>query len=91
MNKQSIVEAVHEKLGGTKVAAEQAVETMIETITNCLKKGEECSIAGLGIFSVKTRAARTARNPRTGEAIKVAAMRVPKFRAAKALKDAVKE
>lgn len=90
MNKQSIVEAVHEKLGGTKVAAEQAVETMIETITNSLKKGEEVSIAGLGIFSVKTRAARTARNPRTGEAIKVAAMRVPKFRAAKALKEAVR-
>lgn len=90
MNKQSIVEAVHEKLGGTKVAAEQAVETMIETITTGLKKGDEVSIAGLGIFSVKTRAARTARNPRTGEAIKVAAMRVPKFRAAKALKDAVK-
>ena len=64
MNKQSIVEAVHEKLGGTKVAAEQAVETMIETITGALKKGE---------------------------AIKVAAMRVPKFRPAKALKDAVKE
>ncbi len=90
MNKQSIVEAVHEKLGGTKVAAEQAVETMIETITNCLKSGEECSIAGLGIFSVKTRAAHTAHNPRTGEAIKVAAMRVPKFRAAKAPKHAVK-
>ena len=61
MNKQSIVEAVHEKLGGTKVSSEQAVETMIETITNSLKKGEEVSIAGLGIFSVKTRAARTAR------------------------------
>ncbi len=90
MNKQSIVEAVHEKLGGTKVAAEQAVETMIETITAGLTKGDEVSVAGLGIFSVKTRAARTARNPRTGETIKVAAMRVPKFRAAKALKDAVK-
>ncbi|MDE1975621.1 MAG: HU family DNA-binding protein, partial [Patescibacteria group bacterium] len=48
------------------------------------------SIAGLGIFSVKQRAAREARNPRTGEAIKVPAMKVPKFRAAKALKDAVK-
>lgn len=91
MNKQSIVEAVHEKLGGTKVAAEQAVETMIETIMAGLKKdGDEVSIAGLGIFSVKTRAARTARNPRTGESIQVAAMRVPKFRAAKAFKDAVK-
>ena len=63
---------------------------MIESITNGLKKGDEVSIAGLGIYSVKTRAARTARNPRTGEAIQVAAMRVPKFRPAKALKDAVK-
>ena len=90
VNKQSIVEAVHEKLGGTKVSAEQAVETMIDAIVNSLKKGEEVSIAGLGIFSVKQRAARTARNPRTGEMVQVQAMKVPKFRAAKALKDAVK-
>ena len=85
MNKASIVEAVHGVLGGTKVQAEQAVETMINGIIDSLKKGDEVSIAGLGIFSVKQRAAREARNPRTGEAIKV-----PKFRAAKALKDAVK-
>jgi len=90
MNKQSLIEAVHEKIGGTKVQAEQAVDTMIESIVNSLKKSEEVSIAGLGIFSVKQRAARTARNPRTGESIQVAAMKVPKFRAAKALKDAVK-
>ncbi len=90
MNKASIVEAVHEKIGGTKVQAEQAVEVMIETIVTTLKKGGEVSIAGLGIFSTKTRAARQARNPRTGETIQVSAMRVPKFRAAKALKDAVK-
>lgn len=90
MNKQAIAEAVHEKLGGTKVSAEQAVETMIESIVGTLSKGEEVSIAGLGIFSVKQRAARTARNPRTGEEIQVPPMKVPKFRAAKALKDAVK-
>jgi len=90
MNKQTIVDAVHEKLGGTKVQAEQAVDTVIESIVNTLKQGDEVSIAGLGIFSVKQRAARSARNPRTGEAIQVAAMKVPKFRAAKALKDAVK-
>lgn len=90
MNKQGIVEAVHAKLGGTKVQAEQVVETVIETIVSSLKKGEEVSIAGLGIFSVKARAARTARNPRTGEAITVPAMKVPRFRAAKALKDAVR-
>ena len=90
MNKQGIVEAVHSKLGGTKVQAEEAVDTMLISIVNSLKQGNEVSIAGLGIFSVKTRAARTARNPRTGESIQVKAMRVPKFRAAKALKDSVK-
>ena len=90
MNKAALIEAVHAKLGGTKVQAEQAVETMIDTIVDTLKKGGEMSIAGLGIFSTKTRAARQARNPRTGETIQVSAMRVPKFRDAKALKDAVK-
>ncbi|MEK7552545.1 MAG: HU family DNA-binding protein, partial [Patescibacteria group bacterium] len=62
----------------------------VEAIVETLKKGDEVSIAGLGIFSAKQRAARTARNPRTGATIQVAAMKVPKFRAAKALKDAVK-
>lgn len=77
-------------LGSTKVQAEQVVDTVIDSIVKSLKKGDEVSIAGLGIFSVKARAARTARNPRTGETVKVAATKVPKFRAAKALKDAVK-
>ncbi len=90
MNKASIVEAVHGVLVGTKVQAELVVDTVIDSIVNSLKKGEEVSIAGLGIFSVKQRAARQARNPRTGEMVQVAAMKVPKFRAAKALKDAVK-
>jgi len=90
MNKLAIIEVVHEKIGGTKAQAEQAVEVVIETIVDSLKKGGEVSIAGLGIFSTKTRAARQARNPRTGESIQVPSMRVPKFRAAKALKEAVK-
>ena len=90
MNKAAIVDAIHAAIGGTKAQAEQTVEVVINSIVNTLKKGEEVSIAGVGIFSVKTRAARDARNPRTGETIKVPAMRVPKFRAAKALKDAVK-
>ena len=81
---------MHQILGGTKVQAEQAVDAMIDSIVNTMKKGEEVSIAGLGIFSVKQRAARQARNPRTGESLTVPAMKVPKFRAAKALKDAVK-
>lgn len=90
MNKQAIIDAVQAKLGGTKVQAEQAVETVINSIVDALKKAQEVSIAGLGIFSVRERKARTARNPRTGEAIQVSAMKVPKFRPAKALKDAVK-
>lgn len=90
MNKQDLVEAMSQVIGGTKTTAEQAVDTMIDSIVNTLKKGEEVSIAGLGIFSTKERAARTARNPRTGEAIQVPAMKVPKFRPAKALKEAVK-
>jgi DNA-binding protein HU-beta len=90
MNKQALVELIHGKVGGTKVQAEEIVESILESITSTLKKGDEVSIAGLGIFSVKTRAARTARNPKTGEPVKVPATRVPKFRAAKALKDAVK-
>lgn len=90
MNKAAVVEKVHGVLGGTKVQAEQVVDMVIDSIVGALKKGEEVSIAGLGIFSTKMRAARTARNPRTGASIQVPAMRVPKFRAAKALKDAVK-
>lgn len=85
-----MVEVVHGIVGGTKVQSEEVVDAIISSITDSLKKGEEVSIAGLGIFSAKTRAARTARNPRTGESIQVPAMRVPKFRPAKALKDAVK-
>lgn len=90
MNKASLVEAVHQVLGSTKVQAEQVVETVFNSIIGSLKKGEEVSIAGFGIFAVKTRAAREARNPRTGETVNVPAMQVPKFRAAKALKEAVK-
>jgi DNA-binding protein HU-beta len=90
MNKQAIVELVHTKVGGTKVQAEGIVDGILEAIVSTLKSGGEVSIAGLGIFSVKARAARMARNPKTGEAVKVAATKVPKFRAAKALKDAVK-
>ncbi|MEI6420464.1 MAG: HU family DNA-binding protein [bacterium] len=90
MNKQAIVEAVHGVLNTTKVQAEQVVDKVFDSIVATMKKGDEVSIAGLGIFSVKRRAARQARNPRTGETLQVAAMNVPKFRAAKALKDAVK-
>jgi len=90
MNKQGLIDWAHGKLGSTKMQAEEIVDGMINTIINTLKNGEEVSIAGFGIFSVKDRAARTARNPKTGAAVQVAATRVPKFRAAKAFKDAIK-
>ncbi len=90
MNKADIVTKVQDTLGGTKADAERAVETVIDSIVSGLKSGDEISIAGLGIFSAKARPARTGRNPRTGETITIKATRTPKFRAAKALKDAVK-
>ena len=90
MNKASIADKVHEMLDGTKAQAEKAVDIVVDSIIDGLKSGDEVSIAGLGIFSTKMRAARQGRNPRTGESIQIQAMRIPKFRAAKALKDAVK-
>lgn len=90
MNKASLAELIHSKIGGTKTQSEEVVQMIIDEITSTLKKGDEVSLAGLGIFSVKPRAAREARNPKTGETVKVPATKVPKFRAAKALKDAVK-
>lgn len=81
---------IHSKIGGTKVQAEEVMESLLDSIISTLKSGGEVSIAGLGIFSVKDRPARMARNPKTGEAVNVAATRVPKFRPAKGLKDAVK-
>ena len=90
MNKADIIDKVHGVLGTTKADAERAVETMISEIVKGLKGGEEVSVAGLGIFATKARPARQGRNPRTGESIHIAATRTAKFRAAKALKDAVK-
>ena len=90
MNKASLVVVINEIVGCTMVDSEKAIDAIITAITDTLNNGDAVSISGLGIFSAKQRAARTARNPRTGEAIQVPAMRVPKFRAAKALKDAVR-
>lgn len=90
MNKANLVEKVQAVLGGTKADAERAVDTVFDSITDAMKGGQEVSVAGFGIFAAKKRAARTARNPRTGESVQVPEMNVPKFRAAKALKEAVK-
>ena len=85
-----LVEKVAATIGSTKADAERAVEAIIAMITSTLQSGQEVSIAGLGIFEAKTRAGRVGRNPRTGATIQIKAMRVPKFRASKTLKDAVK-
>lgn len=90
MNKADIITKVHEAIGVTKVDAERAVDTVFDSIVEAMKDGTAVSIAGFGIFEAKLRASREARNPRTGETVAVPAMSVPKFRAAKALKDAVK-
>lgn len=89
-NKMDLVDRVHATVGGTKADAERSVEAIIAAITEWMKKGEEVSVAGLGIFEAKTRAGRTGRNPRTGATIQIKAMRVPKFRASKTLKDALR-
>lgn len=90
MNKQAIIEMVHEKLGGTKAQAEEVVSGIFDSIVDAVKKGSEVSIAGFGSIKPKKRAARMARNPKTGETVSVPATTVPKFTAAKAFKDAVK-
>lgn len=90
MNKSDLADAVLNKVGGTKKAADDAVDAVFDTIANALKTGGEVSVAGFGTFLAKKRAAREARNPRTGEKVHVPATTVPKFRAGKGLKDAVK-
>ncbi len=90
MNKADIVDKVHGVLGTTKADAERAVECVIDSIVSGLKGGDEVSVAGLGIFATKARQARQGRNPRTGETIHIKASRTAKFRAAKALKEAVR-
>lgn len=89
MKKSDIAEILHEKMGGTKKQAEEALDTVFETITNALKKGDKVAISDFGNFIVKNRAARKARNPRTGAMVDVAASVAPKFRASRILKEAV--
>ncbi|HUO56215.1 MAG TPA: HU family DNA-binding protein [Candidatus Paceibacterota bacterium] len=89
-NKMDLADKIAATIGSTKADGERAVEAAIAFITDKLRNGEEVSIAGLGIFEAKTRAGRTGRNPRTGASIQIKAMKVPRFRASKTLKDAVK-
>jgi len=90
MNKADLVNHVAAEAGLTKTAAGAAVEAVLGGITGAMQKGDSVSLVGFGTFSVAQRAARTARNPRTGQTIAVSASNAPKFKAGKALKDAVK-
>lgn len=89
MNKNELVKAIGEKTGLTKKDSEKALNAVVETITETLSAGEKVQILGFGSFEVRNRPARTARNPRTGEEIKVAACMAPAFSAGQALKDSV--
>jgi DNA-binding protein HU-beta len=89
MNKQDLVTEVA-KFTCTKVEAGKALDAVLAAIKKSLKKGESVTLVGFGTFSVTKRAARKGRNPQTGEPIKIAAKKVPKFTAGKALKDGVK-
>lgn len=89
MNKAELIDAVAEGADISKAAATRAVDTFIEQVTQTLKKGDQVTLVGFGTFAVKARAARTGRNPRTGESINIPASNNPTFKAGKALKDAV--
>ena len=89
MNKGEVIGAVADASGLTKADAERAVDAMFDTIKKALKSGDSVSLVGFGTFVVRSRAARSGRNPRTGEEIKIAASKVPAFKAGKALKDAL--
>lgn len=89
MNKGELIDAVSAQTGLAKAEATRAVDAVFDTITTTLRSGDTVALVGFGTFSVKSRAARSGRNPRTGETIEIAASRVPGFKAGKALKDAV--
>lgn len=89
MNKAELIEAVAESADLSKAAASRALDAVLDTLTDAMKKGDTVSLVGFGTFTVKERAARTGRNPRTGEEIKIAAAKVPGFKPGKSLKDAV--
>jgi DNA-binding protein HU-beta len=92
MNKAELAQVLAEKLNISKKEAEDMVNTTVSVITSTLQKGEEVVLTGFGAFSVKQRAARTGVNPQNpSEKIQIPAVKVPKFKAGKALKDALKQ
>jgi len=89
MNKSDLVDAIADSAGLSKADAGRALDAVVDTVTASLKRGDSVSLVGFGTFTVRDRAARTGRNPRTGETIQIAASKNPAFKAGKALKDAV--
>jgi DNA-binding protein HU-beta len=89
MNKGELIEAVAGAADLSRADATRAVDAVLDSVTRTLAGGGSVSLVGFGTFTVKSRAARTGRNPRTGESIQIAASKVPGFKAGKALKDAV--
>ena len=87
MNKGELVEKISVATGLTKKESEGAINALVETIQSALKGGDKVAIAGFGTFEVKERKSRTGRNPHTGEEIKIAASKAPKFKAGKSFKD----
>lgn len=89
MNKADLINATAASTGLSKKDSEKAVNTVIDAITDALVKGDKVQLVGFGVFEVKSRAARTGRNPRTKEVIEIPASKIPQFKPGKALKDAV--
>jgi len=89
MNKSELVDAIASKASLSKVDAAQALDAVISAVGEALKSGDSVTLVGFGTFSVKERAARTGRNPKTGEALQIEASKVPSFKAGKGLKDLV--
>jgi len=90
MTKADLIEKMATDADISKAAAEKALKSFIEAVTKTVKKGNKLTLVGFGTFSVSKRAARKGRNPKTGATIKIAARKVPKFKAGQAFKDAVK-
>ena len=89
MNKTELVTAVAEQADISKKDAEKALKAFVDVVTEEMKKGEKVQLVGFGTFEVSERAAREGRNPQTGKTMKIEACKAPKFKAGKALKDAV--
>lgn len=90
MNKSELIEAMADAANIPKASAGRALDGLIDAVVEALKAGDQVAITGFGSFQVKERAARTGRNPKTGEPLEIAAAKIPGFKAGKTLKDAVK-